>query len=125
MNKTCVTILIWLFSTAAIAGAPTCYSSHGGYCQYDGLVETIYVNKYNQILLYFDTAMAGGEAAKAGLGSVRVEAALVNISAHPEFAKLFYSTALSAQATGRAISLQMHNTHQGYLEADRIWLSKP
>lgn len=112
-------------SNHSFSGAPQCYSSYGGYCEYDGFVERIYVNSGNLILIYFDTPMASGETKKAGIASAELVAAMVDLGKRPDFAKLLYSTALSAQATGRKISLQMHSASQGYLEADRIWLSKP
>jgi hypothetical protein len=52
-------------------------------------------------------------------------AAAFKIDAAPEFAKMFYSTALSAQATNRNVGIQMRGVDSGYLGFDRIWLAAP
>ncbi|WP_251359709.1 hypothetical protein [Kangiella sp. TOML190] len=46
----------------------------------------------------------------------------MSLDDNPEFAKLFYSTALSANAQNKKVSIQMRGTYDGYLKADRIWL---
>lgn len=106
------------------AAAPICHSSHGGYCTYTGTVKHIYVNSSNLILIYFDTPMAASEPAKAGFSASKTNAAAFVIGDNPEFAKLFYSTALAAQASGRKISIQMRDVYSGYLKFDRIWLAE-
>ena len=113
-----------LFSTLLTAGQPVCHSASGGYCSYSGFVSNIYVNKFNDILVYFDTAMENGAGDTAGYTVNNHNAAILNIDESPEFAKLFYSTALAAQSTKRRISIQMRGVKSGYLKIDRIWLSE-
>jgi hypothetical protein len=68
--------------------------------------------------------MAASEPAKAGFSASKTNAAAFVIGDNPEFAKLFYSTALAAQASGRKISIQMRDVYSGYLKFDRIWLAE-
>lgn len=118
-------VSLLLFTSVVISAAkPTCNSSHGGYCQYNGKVRQIYVNKGNLILIYFDEAMDEGEWDKAGFSASQRTAAAIKIDDNPEFAKLFYSTALAAQSTGRSISFQMRGVSYGFLMIDRVWLSE-
>ena len=127
MKKQALIILALLMALSAntFAAAPKCYSSHGGYCQYTGKVQRIYINRWNMILLYFDTPIAASEPAKAGYSISQRNAAAFRVDEKPEFAKLFYSTALAAQASGRNVSIQMRGTQSGYLKFDRIWLAAP
>lgn len=111
-------------SSSAFAAKPVCHDTHGGYCSYTGKVERIYINSGNVILLYFDTTMDDGEWEKAGYDAANRSATAIQLNDNPEFAKLFYSTALAAQASKRSISIQMRGLYQGYLKADRIWLSQ-
>lgn len=112
-----------LVSFSAFSSAPVC--SPDGYCSYTGKVERIYINDGNLMLIYFDAPTSVTEASKAGLNISNVSAAAYSVSTNSEFAKLFYSTALSAQATDRNVSIQMHEVQSGYLKFDRIWLAKP
>lgn len=124
-------VLLGLFVSMALisinshAGKPACYSSHGGFCSYKGKVKSIYINSGNAILLYFDTPLAAGDSDIAGYSTSNYSAAIVSVSENLEFAKLFYSTALTAQASGRDVSIQMRGTLSGYMKADRIWLDAP
>ncbi|WP_064791904.1 hypothetical protein [Shewanella woodyi] len=113
-----------LVSFSAQASAPTCHSSHNGYCQYGGKVSRIYVNSGNLILLYFDEAMDPALGSEANMSLNSGVAAAVLITQNPEFAKLFYSTALAAQASQRNVTIQMRGTIGGYMKADRIWLAE-
>ena len=127
LNKTLWFLSLSIFfgmSAVSYSGAPTCHASHGGYCAYKGKVKNLYVNSGNLILLYFDTPLAVGAADVAGFSATRNNAAAFLITQNPEFAKLFYSTALAAQASGREVSIQMRGTQSGYLKLDRIWLSE-
>ncbi len=116
-----------LFSKNIMSGQPTCHTHSGGpYCSYVGKVQRIYVNDSNFILIYFDTALPEGETDSVGISGVSQRTATVyRISDNPEFATMFYSTALAAQASGREITIQMRNTLNGYLKFDRIWLAAP
>ena len=118
-------IFVYLFTSNVMASAPVCHASHGGYCNYSGKVSKIYVNATNMMLIYFDTPINVSDTAIAGLTITNGGAASFPVSENPEFAKMFYSTALSAQATNRNVSIQMHGTYGGYLKFDRIWLSAP
>jgi hypothetical protein len=125
MNKLLISIFFLVFSCSSFSVAPSCSSAHGGYCAYVGKVDRIYINSGNLILLYFDTPMSIEIASNAGLTVTNGEAAAYNMSDNLEFAKIFYSTALAAQASGREVNIQMHGTQSGYLKFDRIWLSAP
>lgn len=122
-------VSLCFFHNFATAATPTCTSSSGGFCSYSGKVKSLYVNAGNQILLYFDVPASLSALADSGYDAVstmtRPEAGIVRITTNPEFAKLFYSTALAAQASGRDVSLQMRETYNGYLIIDRIWLQAP
>ena len=116
-----------LISVDVVAAEPTCSTYNGSsYCAYTGKVQNLYVNDGDMILMYFDSAMDLDRPALVGISGVTSSgAAAIKISTNPEFAKMFYSTALSAQATGRSVSVQMRNSLNGYLVLDRIWLPAP
>ncbi|WP_444946657.1 hypothetical protein ACJJIP_08515 [Microbulbifer sp. VTAC004] len=120
-----ITVMALMFVGGVQAGTPTCHSGSDVYCQYIGKVERIYVNKDNLILLYFDTPVALNIPESAGLSAVYDFAAAFAADENPEFAKMFYSTALAAQASGRDVTIQMRGLQGGYLKIDRIWLSTP
>ena len=123
-----ISILIFLplFSVNTLAAAPTCQLHNGSpYCSYNGKVQRIYVNASNLILVYFDTPIDPTIPQSHGYDVTNGGAGAIAISENPEFAKLFYSTALAAQASGRNISIQMRNNVSSYLKIDRIWLSAP
>ncbi len=113
--------MVMFVSVSAFAAAPYCSTS---YCVYNGKVDSIYVNSGGYILLYFDTPMPASEPDKAGFSVSNLTASIYKISDNPEFAKLFYSTALAAQASGRPVSIQMRGVVNGYLKFDRIWLAE-
>lgn len=125
MHKLTVAVLFLLLSSNAFSGMPSCSSASGGYCHYKGKVADIYINSGNIILLYFDTAMPPENAGVAGFSITNGAAAAYNMSDNPDFAKLFYSTALAAQASGRDVTIQMRGNQSGYLKFDRIWLAAP
>ncbi|GAB6094384.1 hypothetical protein JCM14469_06360 [Desulfatiferula olefinivorans] len=54
----------------------------------------------------------------------RVPAAAYRVTDNPEFARLLYATALTAQATNRAIIIQMRGALGTYPRMDRIWLAE-
>ncbi|MBW8184273.1 hypothetical protein [Shewanella nanhaiensis] len=124
MKTLMLLVVSLLMSFSAQASAPACYSSYNGYCQYDGKVSRIYVNSSNLILLYFDEAMDPALGSEANMSLNSGVAAAVFITENPEFAKLFYSTALAAQASQRNVQIQMRGTLSGYMKADRIWLAE-
>ena len=115
------------FCSGLYAGPPQCATQSSGatYCSYYGKVERIYVNNGSLILLYFEQPFAQETLDQYGFSAISREATAFYIPDNPEFAQFFYSTALSAQATGRPINIQMRNTYGSYLKFDRIWLSKP
>ncbi len=123
MKSLSILILSLMFSFNAFSAAPSCHSTYGGYCGYEGKVKNIYVNSGGLILLYFDTAIDVSVATVAGLTITNGGAAAFKISTNPDFAKMFYSTALAAQASGRNVSIQMKGVESGYLQFDRIWLA--
>ncbi len=122
----CILAIGLFFSNISWAGAPTCHNhSSGPYCRYQGKVQNIYINTGNTILIYFDTPLDPNVASGVGLTITQPSAAAFDLDENPEFAKLFYSTALAAQASNRNITLQMRGTFAGYLKFDRIWLAAP
>lgn len=103
----------------AHAAAPTC-GDHDGtpYCHYRGRVQTTYVNAGNLIILYFDTP-----ASSMNIAGVNVmNACAINMAGKVDFAKMFYASALMAQATGRTVTVQMRDNVYGYAGCDRIWV---
>lgn len=123
-------MVLFLFSMClaaspnAVAGAPTCqFSGASPYCQYSGKVTRVYINEWNTILLYFDTAMDLNQPTSVGYeGVTSANAAAYPLSDNPDFGKLLYASLLAAQARGATISVQMRNRHGGYLRIDRIWV---
>jgi hypothetical protein len=118
-------VISGLLSSFVLAGQPTCHSSYGGYCAYTGKVQRIYINSGNLIRMYFDTPVPLDVPAGIGYNVTQAPAAAIRINSNPDFAKLFYSTALAAQASGRNVTIQMRGTTSGYLLIDRIWLAAP
>jgi len=114
-----------LLSSNVQAATPTCHSAYGGYCQYSGIVKRIYINSGNIILIYFENAINISEAETAGLTITNGAAAAFRVSNNPDFAKMFYSTVLAAQASGRKVVIQMRGIESGYLAFDRVWLDAP
>ncbi|KPZ73123.1 hypothetical protein J8L86_12555 [Shewanella sp. MMG014] len=124
MRKFLLLIALMLLSHHVLAKSPSCYSSHNGYCQYEGQVRTIYVNSSGLILLYFDVAIDPSDASVANVSISHGNAGAIRISDNPDFANFFYSTALAAQASKRPVTLQMRGSISGYLKMDRIWLKE-
>ncbi len=116
----------FLFSSSNYAAQPTCQLTSTGspYCAYSGKVKKIYINSGGLVLLYFDTPLNLADAEAIGYSPTNANATVYPLSENPDFAKLFYSTALAAQASGRNIAIQMRGTKDGYLKFDRIWLSE-
>lgn len=118
--KRVLTLMGAAMSAASVhAAAPTC-AVHDGtpYCQYRGRVQTTYVNAGNMVILYFDTP-----AASMNITGVTVmNACAINMAGKVDFAKMFYASALMAQATGRNVTVQMRDNVYGYAGCDRIWV---
>lgn len=118
-----ISFLLVFISINVFAAKPGC-SLHNGsyYFHYKGPVKTIYANESNLILIYFEAPMSVEEVASCGLTVSSGAAGSYAIDDNPEYAKLLYSTALAAQASGRDVSIQMRAVRSGYLKIDRIWL---
>ena len=123
MRSFVLSIFIMFFSNTVFAATPVCKSASGGYCQYIGKVKTIYINAENQILIYFDTPIAVSDTEVAGITITKGNAAAFDVTTNPDFAKMAYSTALAAQASGRDIIIQMRGSFNGYLQFDRVSLN--
>lgn len=119
-----VAMLALLVPGIGSAAAPHCHVHDGqGYCQYDGKVRIAYMNAYQQIILYFDTAMPPTAPGSVGITGVSVfDAAIYPTAENPDFAKALYASLLSAQARGATIQVQLWGTNAGYLKIDRIWV---
>ncbi len=102
-------------------------------CSYTGTVKTVYINKSGLMIAYFDKSYPELLTGAAALGAESVTVS--NAFALPVFAddlsideergevaKLFYSTFLTAQATGAEVTIQAREAHGAYMKADRIWL---
>ncbi len=126
MRRVYLLFVILLFPLESALGAAPTFQLYNGspYCKYSGYVNRLYVNASGLILLYFDTPMAAGAATSVGYTAASTGAAAIVISENPEFANLFYSTALAAQASQRKVSIQMRDSHSSYLKIDRIWLNR-
>ena len=118
--------LILSVSSTAFSAAPTCSvtSSGASYCQYTGKVKKIYINSSSLILIYFDTALDLEQTESVGFTVSNRSAAAYPSSENQDFAQMFYSTALAAQASGRNVTIQMLGNYGSYLKFDRIWLAE-
>lgn len=123
MKKFVLVVLILVGGIGANVNAsqPVCYSSHGGYCKYEGKVSKVYVNKHNQILMCFEQPIPLAEAEVAGYTISQGAAAIFKITENPDFAKMLYSTILAAKSQDRSVIIQMRGVTSGYLTIDRIW----
>ncbi|MEO8016533.1 MAG: hypothetical protein ABI769_01860 [Pseudomonadota bacterium] len=107
--------------------APTHCHPYGasGYCQYDGKVSRVYINAYQQVILYFDSTFNTADATAVGIAGVSINnAAVFNTATNPEFAKALFAAMLTAQARGATVSVQMSSSSSGYLLMDRIWVNE-
>jgi len=126
MKKILIICLMTILPSLGYSAEPTCQTyNENNYCSYSGKVQRIYVNASNQILIYFDQPLSLEVASTFGYEITYGGAAIFPIDDKPEFAKMFYSTALTAQASGRNISIQMRSVLNGYMKFDRIWLAAP
>jgi hypothetical protein len=112
--------------SSAQASAPACYPyGSSGYCQYHGRVFKVYVNAWDQIILYFDATFDPAIAGAVGISGVSINnAAIYNNAANPDFAKALFASLLSAQVRGATVSVQMSSSWGGYLLMDRIWVEE-
>lgn len=115
--------LQWLLASSASAAKPSCSSLNGTpYCQYVGPVSQAYVNANKDVLLFFDVPF--GSAAEMTIPGVSNLSACVVVGAgNLDFAKMFYASALAAQAGGKTVTVQMWGSAIGYAACDRIWVS--
>lgn len=113
-------------SLSAFSAAPTCQHSSTGeaYCQYSGKVKKVYINSSNVMLIYFDTNLDLEETESVGFTVTSRVAAAYPAGENLDFAKMFYSTALAAQASDRNVTIQMRGNFSSYLKFDRIWLAE-
>lgn len=126
MNKKIILILLLLLPIAGHAASPVCHTYSGGnYCDYTGKVQKIYINSGNLILLYFEEPIDIADANSYGMNITTGVAAAFLTTDNPTFAQMSYSTALTAQASGRTVTIQMRGSQNGYLKFDRIWLAEP
>jgi hypothetical protein len=121
----CQSLLMLTCATPALADRPECgTSSTTGtpYCQYRGLVSRSYVSQGGAVLMHFDTAFTS--AAEVTIPNVTVlNACLVQVDQNQNFAKMFYASALMAQASGKTVTVQMRGSADGHALCDRIWVN--
>lgn len=120
-------IAVLMASYTADAGT-SCFTYNGaGYCQYDGRVSRVYMNSGGLILIYFEQAFDPGQAASVGVTGVSTGSACM-YSTTPgfnlDYARMLYSSALSAQARGATVSMQLWGQNSGYMVCDRIWVNE-
>lgn len=118
--------LLMLASTGpALADRPECSTSASTgtpYCKYRGLVSRSYVSQGGAVLMHFDTAFAS--AAEVTIPNVTMlNACVVLVEQNQDFAKMFYASALMAQASGKTVTVQMRGSADGYPLCDRIWVN--
>ncbi|MEP2103979.1 MAG: hypothetical protein ABJP02_17770 [Parasphingorhabdus sp.] len=95
------------------------------YCQYIGKLKHVYINEGRVMLFYLEQPMDIALPASVGYTGVSNGSAVTyNANVDPVFAEYFYSTALTALAGDKTISIQMRQTVGGYMKVDRIWLHK-
>lgn len=118
-----ISLVLLFCSFSTFAAAPSCYElSSGNYCNYKGKVQRVYINDSGLILVYFDADASIEGAAAVGFSISQPSAGGYLLQTNADFAKLLYSTALAAKASGSEIGLQMRGTVSGYLKIDRIWM---
>jgi len=117
------TVVALLPQTAAIASAPACYTYGGsGYCEYTGSVAKAYINSNGELLIYFDTPVDPASVSGVGItGVTNFTACAFPVTQNPDYAKMLFAAALSAQARQTSVTLQLWGTYAGYLKCDRIW----
>jgi predicted membrane-bound mannosyltransferase len=124
-SKAMLPLLMLACTGPALADRPECSTSATTgtpYCQYRGLVSRSYVSQGGAVLMHFDTAFAS--AAEVTIPNVTVlNACLVQVDQNQNFAKMFYASALMAQASGKTVTVQMRGSADGYPLCDRIWVN--
>jgi len=118
-----VNLNLHILSNNVLADQIACGISSGPYCTYSGAITSIYVNT-GVILVYLDTNIDVSKLNSVGISGVtQTDAVIVPISENPDFAKIFYATALTARANGSRVTMQAGAgaVVSGYLKVDRIW----
>ncbi|SIO20919.1 hypothetical protein SAMN02745824_3360 [Parasphingorhabdus marina DSM 22363] len=115
-----------VLSGTAHAQTFTCAVSNNiPYCQYTGKLDRVYINIDKWMLFYFEQSVDIALPASAGFtGISRGDAGAFAVSADPEFAEYFYSTALTAFAGEKTVTIQMRGNVGGYMKVDRIWVTR-
>ncbi|MEP2990312.1 MAG: hypothetical protein ABJN65_00965 [Parasphingorhabdus sp.] len=114
------------FPSSAMAQSFSCAVSQGTpYCQYTGKLSRVYINDDNLMLLYLESNIDLSVVSASGYGGVSGNyAAAYLTSTNPSFSEYLYSTALTALAGDKTVSIQMRGTQSGLLKIDRIWIYK-
>ena len=125
MRRFILLMLGALIPSLGVAAEPYCSEhSSGPYCSYVGKVKKLYINDQGLILMYFDTSLNVSKARSLGMNISKSTAAAYRMSDNPEFAKMLYSTLLTAQSSGRQVEMQMREKSSSYLIIDRIWIAE-
>jgi len=110
---------------SVMAQSFSCGTSGGtGYCSYNGKLSRVYINEGNTILIYFEQAIDTSLPATVGISGVTTGVATrYSLNSNAKFADYLYSTALTALAGDKTVSMQFRSA-SGYLIVDRIWIFK-
>ncbi len=92
------------------------------YCQYTGKLKNVYINEGNLMLLSFEQSVDISIPASVGYtGVTNGSAGMYTTTANPSFAEFLYSTALTAFASEKPVTMQFRGA-AGYMKIDRIWV---
>lgn len=111
--------------SVANAQTTTCAVSQNiPYCQYTGKLKTVYINDSNLMLLFLEQPVDTALPASVGYtGVTNGTAGMYTTTVNPSFAEFLYSTALTASAADKTVTMQFRGA-AGYMKVDRIWLQK-
>ncbi len=110
------------FSQGALAQSVSCAAT---YCQYVGKITRAYINEDNLMLIYFEEPFDVAMTANAGITGVSDgNAGSYIITDNPDYSEFLYSTALTALAADKTVTMQFYERRGSYLKIDKIWVYK-
>lgn len=117
-----------IFGLSGIANAQTftcAVSNNIPYCTYTGKLDKVYFNIDKNMLFYFEQWVDVALPAAAGFtGISRGDAGAFDADLDPVFAEYFYTTALTAFAGEKTVTIQLRGNVGGYMRVDRIWVAR-
>lgn len=114
----------FLLPSSAMAQTFSCHPHNGApYCFYSGKLSRVYVNEGNLMLFYMEEAIDANLPSSVGISGVsQLTSVAYPASNNPVFAEYLYSTALTAYAGNKTVSMQFRRVYGGWLIVDRIWI---